>query len=192
MDGAVEQDTPLSGTELLVLQDEVAHMERMTQTFLDFARPPKLIRQPVELIQVVDQCRELVRRRCETLGIQMTVHAEPITVMGDPQQLRQVILNLLLNAIDAQPDGGSIRLSIGETTATACASLRLPMRGQAFPMSISIASSIPLSVRKKQVWAWAWPSRGESSDLMGVSSRLDVPSRTTRNDLERLSELNYH
>lgn len=112
VDGAVEQGTPLSGTELLVLQDEVAHMEQMTQSFLDFARPPKLTRQPIELNQVLEQCQELVRRRCSMLGIDMTVEAEPLTVMGDPQQLRQVILNLLLNAIDAQPNGGSIRLAV--------------------------------------------------------------------------------
>jgi two-component system, NtrC family, sensor histidine kinase HydH len=114
VDGAVEQSTPLSGTELLVLQDEVAHMEQMTQSFLDFARPPKLTRQPIELNQVIEQCQELVRRRCGMLGIQMTIDARPITVMGDPQQLRQVILNLLLNAIDAQPNGGSIMLVIQE------------------------------------------------------------------------------
>jgi signal transduction histidine kinase len=114
VDGAVEQGSPLSGAELLVLQDEVGHMEQMTQSFLDFARPPKLTRQPIELSQVIDQCRELVRRRCETLGIKVTLEGEPITVMGDPQQLRQVILNLLLNAIDAQPEGGSIHLRVVE------------------------------------------------------------------------------
>jgi two-component system sensor histidine kinase HydH len=114
VDGAVEQSTPLSGAELLVLQDEVAHMEQMTQSFLDFARPPKLVRQPIELNQVIEQCRELVRRRCCMLGIEMTVDAEPLTVMCDPQQLRQVILNLLLNAIDAQPNGGSIKLAVRE------------------------------------------------------------------------------
>jgi two-component system sensor histidine kinase HydH len=114
VDGAVEQSTPLSGAELLVLQDEVAHMEQMTQSFLDFARPPKLVRQPIELNQIIEQCQELVRRRCNMLGIEMTVDTEPLTVMGDPQQLRQVILNLLLNAIDAQPNGGSIKLAIHE------------------------------------------------------------------------------
>lgn len=114
VDGAVEQSTPLSGTELLVLQDEVAHMEQMTQSFLDFARPPKLTRQPIELNQIIEQCQELVRRRCGMLGIEMKIDAVPLTVMGDPQQLRQVILNLLLNAIDAQPNGGSIKLAVRE------------------------------------------------------------------------------
>lgn len=114
VDGAVEQSTPLSGTELQILQDEVAHMEQMTQSFLDFARPPKLTRQPIDLNQVIEQCQELVRRRCGMLGIKMTVDADPLTVMGDPQQLRQVILNLLLNAMDAQPNGGSIKLAVRE------------------------------------------------------------------------------
>jgi two-component system sensor histidine kinase HydH len=114
VDGAVEQSTPLSGTELLVLQDEVAHMEQMTQSFLDFARPPKLTRQPIELNQIIEQCQELIRHRCGMLGIEVIVDTQPLTVMGDPQQLRQVILNLLLNAIDAQPNGGSIKLAVRE------------------------------------------------------------------------------
>ena len=114
VDGAVERDMPLKGTELLVLQDEVAHMEQMTQSFLDFARPPKLTRQTVEIDQLAEQCVELVRRRCETLGIKLTCQADSMPAMGDPQQLRQVILNVLLNAIDAQPDGGAIDVCIRE------------------------------------------------------------------------------
>lgn len=114
VDGAVEQDLPLKGTELLVLQDEVGHMEQMTQSFLDFARPPKLTRQSVEIDQVADHCVELVRRRCEMLGIKLACTADAIQVMGDPQQLRQVLLNVLLNAIDAQPNGGEIDVRITE------------------------------------------------------------------------------
>jgi signal transduction histidine kinase len=121
VDGAVEQDAPLHGTELLVLQDEVAHMEQMTQSFLDFARPPKLTRQTVEIDQIAEQCVELVRRRCEMLGIKLSCAAEPIQVMGDPQQLRQVLLNVLLNAIDAQPNGGKINVVItDDPTAGQC------------------------------------------------------------------------
>jgi signal transduction histidine kinase len=114
VDDAVEQNTPLRGAELQVLQDEVEHMEQMTQMFLDFARPPKLIRQSFDLKQVVEQCLELVRRRCEMLHIAIDFQAEPISVMGDFQQLRQVVLNLLLNAIDAQPDGGRIEVKLAE------------------------------------------------------------------------------
>jgi two-component system, NtrC family, sensor histidine kinase HydH len=117
VDGAVEQDVPLQGAELLVLQDEVAHMEQMTQSFLDFARPPRLVRQAVQLNQVAEQCVELVRRRCEMLLIRLSLKAEAIQVMGDPQQLRQVILNVLLNAIDAQPNGGKIDVTITEEVA---------------------------------------------------------------------------
>ncbi len=114
VDGAVEQNTPLKGAELQVLQDEVVHMEQMTQLFLDFARPPKLIRQSLDLKQVVEQCLELVRRQCEMLHIAIEFQAKPITIRGDSQQLRQVILNLLLNAIDAQPEGGKIHLKLVE------------------------------------------------------------------------------
>jgi signal transduction histidine kinase len=129
VDDAVEQDVPLQGTELLVLQDEVAHMEQMTQSFLDFARPPKITRQAVEIDQVAEQCLELVRRRCEMLGIKLSCQADIIQVMGDPQQLRQVILNVLLNAIDAQPDGGRIDVTITENTAKNLCQIRIADQG---------------------------------------------------------------
>lgn len=133
VDSAVEQNAPLRNTELLVVQGEVAHMEQMTQTFLDFARPPKLVRQPIELSQIVEQCLELVRRRCEMLNIQVSLVAEPIAVMGDPQQLRQVILNLLLNAIDAQPNGGTINMKIFEQPADGTCVVEIADTGQGIP-----------------------------------------------------------
>jgi signal transduction histidine kinase len=129
VDGAVEQNVTLQGTELLVLQDEVAHMEQMTQSFLDFARPPKLTRQAIDIDQVAEQCLELVRRRCEMLGIRLFCQADSIQVMGDPQQLRQVILNVLLNAIDAQPDGGDIGVTIAEDKTTGMCRIEIADQG---------------------------------------------------------------
>lgn len=133
IDGAVERQTPLQSAELLVLQDEVAHLEQMTQSFLDFARPPKLIRKAVAIGQVADQCVELVRRRCEMLGIQLSCHVEPITVVGDPQQLRQVILNILLNAIDAQPSGGQIEVRMRKDPAADSCRIEIADAGSGVP-----------------------------------------------------------
>jgi two-component system, NtrC family, sensor histidine kinase HydH len=134
VDAAVELNAPLRGPELLVLQDEVAHMEQMTQSFLDFARPPKLARQSVELNQVVEQCLDLVRRRCEMLGIEVSLGAEPqVQVMGDAQQLRQVILNLLLNAIDAQPNGGRIAVRIAEDPESHECTIEITDNGSGIP-----------------------------------------------------------
>jgi signal transduction histidine kinase len=104
-------------------------MEQMTQSFLDFARPPKLTRQTVEIDQVAEQCVELVRRRCEMLGIRLSCRADTIQVMGDPQQLRQVILNVLLNAIDAQPNGGKIDVAITEDDASGVCRIEIADQG---------------------------------------------------------------
>ncbi len=133
VDDAVEQNTPLRGAELQVLQDEVEHMEQMTQMFLDFARPPKLIRQSFDLKQVVEQCLELVRRRCEMLHIAIDFQAEPISVRGDFQQLRQVVLNLLLNAIDAQPEGGRIEVKLTEDFDAGACHIEIADEGSGIP-----------------------------------------------------------
>jgi signal transduction histidine kinase len=120
-----ERNNSMGGRELAVVQEEVGRMERMLQTFLDFARPPKLIKQPIEIRQLVEDTVEFVRPRAARHGVE--IHYEQgygrMTVYGDPQQIRQVVMNVLLNAVDAQPGGGRVRVEVDhdfEGGALAC------------------------------------------------------------------------
>jgi two-component system sensor histidine kinase HydH len=93
-------------------------MERTLQTFLDFARPPHLDRRQVVLGAVVDRVFALVKGRANKQGVELRfLQSEmPTLVLGDQDQLQQLLLNLVLNALDAMPSGGAIEVDL----QTAC------------------------------------------------------------------------
>lgn len=100
----------LRGRPLAVLEEEIIRLEKSIQAFLDFARPPALEKRPFDLVRVVDQIEALVSPRAAAKGIAIEREGEPgpITIVADMGQVRQVLLNLLINALDATPEGGMI------------------------------------------------------------------------------------
>jgi signal transduction histidine kinase len=96
-----------------VLEEEIIRLEEIVSGFLDFARPPRPDPRPVEVAELATQVATGLRPRGELQGVSIIVEppAEPVVVSADPNQLRQVLLNLLFNAIDAQPRGGEVRIA---------------------------------------------------------------------------------
>ncbi len=117
--GAIDRDdgVGLNGEQLLVVEEEITRLEHSIQDFLDFARPPTLEKSPLDIRLVVEQTVELVSGRADRQRVQILddFPDEPVMVEADPAQLRQVVLNLLLNALDAMPDGGRIDVTISRT-----------------------------------------------------------------------------
>jgi two-component system sensor histidine kinase HydH len=104
----------LSDEDLALIEDEIRRMERSLQTFLDFGRPPDIKRGPTDLLQVVGEALQLVRARAEQQQVRLVARVPdaPAMIDADGQQLRQVFVNLALNALDAMPHGGTLEVSI--------------------------------------------------------------------------------
>ncbi len=96
--------------DLAVLDEEISRLDNLLQTFMDFARPAKLEAHDVDLSNVVRQTVELLCSRAQSrnITIETKLPDEPLIVSGDSAQLRQVMLNLMLNSLDAVPNGGEI------------------------------------------------------------------------------------
>jgi signal transduction histidine kinase len=100
----------LSREELRVIEREVRRMEQCIQVFLDFARPPDSERRRSDLALVIREAIALTEGRAsrQHIDIRQTLPAAPVDLDIDPEQIRQVLVNLLLNAFDAMPHGGSV------------------------------------------------------------------------------------
>jgi signal transduction histidine kinase len=93
-----------------VIAEEIAHIDTIVGNFLEFARPPRLRMQRTSPSEAVDNAVQLLRHRLESYGVTVKLHRVkklPRTAV-DPEQLKEVLVNLILNACDAMGDGGSI------------------------------------------------------------------------------------
>ena len=100
----------LRGQDLEVLDTVVTRVEKSVQSLLDFARPPKLEKRPFDLVEIARESVSLVSGRAEQQRAQLEYELpnDPIVVQADIGQLRQLLLNLLLNALDAVSNLGTV------------------------------------------------------------------------------------
>ncbi|MBI3860558.1 MAG: hypothetical protein HY290_01535 [Planctomycetia bacterium] len=104
----------LCGRQLEVVEEEIERLERSIQVFLEFARPVSPEMSEFDIVAVVGQALELVEGRAhkQAVSLRRRLPEEPVTMVADVGQIRQVLLNLLLNALDAMPEGGEAAVSI--------------------------------------------------------------------------------
>ncbi|MBI3697625.1 MAG: sensor histidine kinase [Acidobacteria bacterium] len=96
-----------------IIRKECRRLNQLLTNLLDFARPRQPEYQQVAIYQKLDSIVALVAHEAGRHGItfRKDVPASTPTIECDPEQLRQVVLNLALNAIQAMPQGGEIAFS---------------------------------------------------------------------------------
>jgi signal transduction histidine kinase len=113
---AAEQpdDPKLDARDLAVLTEEITRLENRIQSFLDFARPPQPVKCPCIVREVLIQTIEFVSFRAKQIGIQIEYEVPDniVKIQADAGQLREVMLNLLLNAIDASPENATVHVRL--------------------------------------------------------------------------------
>lgn len=100
--------------DLEIIEQEIRRMEKSLQRFLDFARPPRPERRPISLSLLVERTLALVdgRARKQHVTLEFTPPPVPVVVEADEDQIQQLLVNLVLNALDAMPDGGRIEIDL--------------------------------------------------------------------------------
>jgi signal transduction histidine kinase len=140
----------LSGRDLAVLEEEISRLEGLTQSFLDFARPPQLEKRTLDMRPLVEQTLRVVEERAAAAGtrIEFTAPAEPVLAAVDPGQLRQVLLNLLLNALEAVAGSGVIQVRVA-TEPDGWLSLRVSDTGGGLPAALGARIFAPFTTTKE-------------------------------------------
>jgi len=116
--GAIVEDSaqPVEAARALehvdVIAGEIKRLDEVVQGFLKFTRPEDLKLQPVRLETLFDEVVPIVRPEADRAGVELKVDCGDVPdVNGDPAMLRQAFLNLALNACQAMPDGGVLRMT---------------------------------------------------------------------------------
>ncbi len=95
----------------------IAQVERITKIMnqlLTFARRRPIERKPMDWKKTIADCLDIVQERLKQHRVEVeTSYAEPLPLVhADPDQMSQVLLNLVLNAIQAMPEGGRLSLAL--------------------------------------------------------------------------------
>jgi two-component system, NtrC family, sensor histidine kinase HydH len=105
---------PGEGREFLaIIHTEVNRLNRLVSDFLEFGRPRAPEKMPTPPNEVIRSVATLVRKRAEQQGV--TIGSEladslPL-ILTDAEQIKQALVNLALNALDAMPEGGELRFA---------------------------------------------------------------------------------
>jgi signal transduction histidine kinase len=110
----------LTQQQLRIIEEEIARMENTIQGLLDFARPPQMNRVFHDIRDTVRRAVNLVEGHAvqHKVGIAERFPKTPVIVDADPEQLHQVLVNLLLNGIESMPKGGVLEVAIDASDGT--------------------------------------------------------------------------
>ena len=96
------------------IKEEIERLNELVTNFILYGRPPKLHRAPVRLPELAEGVLRMMegRLRAQTISCR-TEYREVGEVFADPDQLRRALVNLVGNAVDAMPNGGTLTVSAG-------------------------------------------------------------------------------
>jgi signal transduction histidine kinase len=93
---------------------EVDRINRTVDALLSLTRHPEFKAERIALRDLVEQSVLLLRTQAHNQSVEITLAApaSEIYVMGNPSQLKQILLNLMLNSLQAMPEGGSLTIEL--------------------------------------------------------------------------------
>jgi signal transduction histidine kinase len=93
-----------------VISEEIRHIDAIIHNFLEFSRPPKLKIQTVSPSVVVDRVIQLLEHRLKSYDVSVQIQRDQMLpeIDADPEQLKELLVNIVVNACEAMAGGGSI------------------------------------------------------------------------------------
>jgi len=122
--------------QMEIISREILRLDRVVKTFLDFTRPVELNLRNVPAQELVSEIVDLARPQADAARIQIDVQqeAEGVEIRVDRDLLKQAVLNVVVNAMQAMPDGGKLRFESSATEETA--EIRVSDTGPGIPQEL--------------------------------------------------------
>jgi signal transduction histidine kinase len=119
--------------EMDIIAREILRLDRVVRTFLDFSRPVELKLASIGVNDLVGEIVDLARPQAAAAKIRLDVRqeAEGVEVRVDKDLMKQAVLNVVVNAMQAMPDGGELRFE--STVRGDTAEIRLTDSGPGIP-----------------------------------------------------------
>lgn len=107
--------TPASdrtAARLAVVDAEIARMETILAEYLSFSRPLEDVRiEVVDLAAISKDVVDVLAGRAAQSGVELSTSSEPVPYHGDSRRLREALINLVANALEATPSGGTVTIA---------------------------------------------------------------------------------
>jgi two-component system NtrC family sensor kinase len=137
--------------DLQTIVDETLRCRKIVKGLLDFARQTKPQKQTISLNKVAEDVLSLVKNQASfqnvSIGTELDSGIPP--VLADADQMRQVVLNIILNAADAMPQGGTLRVRSCLEPESSRVMLKISDTGPGIPAEIQNRLFEPFFTTKK-------------------------------------------
>jgi len=152
--------------DIQTIVNETLRCRKIVKGLLDFSRQTKPQRTLLDLNQVVEDTLSLVRNQTVFRNTRIVYELDPHlpTVLADADQMRQVVLNIVLNAAEAMVQGGELRVASSPDVAKKAVELRISDTGRASRTRCGRGSSSRSSRPRRPARAWGsrWPTASSS------------------------------
>ncbi len=119
-----EEQQPALLDPLLLVRDEIRRLDHTLEDFLQFARPRGFRPEPVEVKALVRRVVDFLGGKADERRVRLELEGDGGAALpplrGEEERLRQVLIHLTLNALEASPEGGWVRLSVAREGGLAC------------------------------------------------------------------------
>lgn len=122
-----------------ILESEISRLSGIVENFLSFARPSRKATSRLRLGEVLKGVTDLIANQAASRNVQVLLVADgtPIVVEGSEDQLKQAFLNVIINSLEAMPNGGRLVVSAASAeavdSAPALATIRIEDTGEGIP-----------------------------------------------------------
>jgi PAS domain S-box-containing protein len=106
-------------SRVTIVEGEIARLERLLTEFLELARPRGIRHEPVDVARLVGDVLEFQAEAFHNHHVAVVTDIQPDSIaIGDSEKLRQVVINLLVNALDAMPESGTLSVKVASARSS--------------------------------------------------------------------------
>jgi signal transduction histidine kinase len=193
----LKQTDPDTRRHMDIIDSEIHRLDRVVQILVDFTRPRDLVLENLDLRHVLEDVAQLAAPDAAQHGVQIQTNlpSEALNVKADSDFLKQAFLNVVLNGVQAMPDGGHLFLGAHQENGTIVTEIRdtgtgIPpeLQEKIFELYFTTkkgGSGIGLA-QTYQVMQWHYGSvEFESLDGRGTTFRLRLPLAASQAESEK-------